>query len=549
MCGEMNKLDVRFCEHCGTRLLPPVTESSAMSGANRVVNALTCGHCGAIVLPGEAFCDNCGHAVVSATSQTSASMQVVDLPPEGFAETPQNMNDFHRSESTAVSGGVEYHIEDDQSTPAADVPPVVDVVVPPLGAYEQGDVVVPDAPVDAVEVPVVVMPEPANPVMAGEVPPVELPPVVEAEAPVEAEALVDATTAVEAEIEPDVEPALEYELSEDEVPPPALSAVDIQVLKSKRQELEAEVKRQKDIMQQLDQMRRAFREVTPQAVLMGLSEAEEKLRAAESELQSLPIPPEIDPAVIERLQKDLARQIEIIEQFEQLQKTFGSATPRAVLQGITDARETESAIRAELKALGVDMLPPKALHADEVILPPVVAPPPAGEAVAKPAEVFANIPPAPVKEPLAPRPADVPAPVVMPPPQANALVPADPSTAVERPVNPVVNPVIPAARLQLESGTVLPLPVGRREIIIGRDDPISGVHPEIDLTPYGAESGGVSRRHVRLTVIDGQWMITDLQSTNHTRVNGVRIDPGVPTQLPDGAQVVLGRIGFIFRCV
>jgi pSer/pThr/pTyr-binding forkhead associated (FHA) protein len=114
-------------------------------------------------------------------------------------------------------------------------------------------------------------------------------------------------------------------------------------------------------------------------------------------------------------------------------------------------------------------------------------------------------------------------------------------------VNPVVNPVAPAARLQLESGTIVPLPTGRREIIIGRDDPISGVHPEIDLTPYGAESGGVSRRHVRLTVVDGQWMITDLQSTNHTRVNGVRIDPGVPTLLPDSAQVVLGRIGFIFR--
>jgi pSer/pThr/pTyr-binding forkhead associated (FHA) protein len=139
--------------------------------------------------------------------------------------------------------------------------------------------------------------------------------------------------------------------------------------------------------------------------------------------------------------------------------------------------------------------------------------------------------------------------VVMPAPEVEALqvVAADPSTAIEKPVSPVANPVMPIARLQLESGTVLPLPTGRREIIIGRDDPISGVHPEIDLTPYGAESGGVSRRHVRLTVIDGQWMITDLQSTNHTRVNGVRIDPGVPTQLPDGAQVVLGRIGFVFR--
>jgi pSer/pThr/pTyr-binding forkhead associated (FHA) protein len=128
----------------------------------------------------------------------------------------------------------------------------------------------------------------------------------------------------------------------------------------------------------------------------------------------------------------------------------------------------------------------------------------------------------------------------------NTMIPA-PANQLEPVVNPVINPVAPAARLQLESGTIVPLPTGRREIIIGRDDPISGVHPEIDMTPYGAESGGISRRHVRLTIIDGQWMITDLQSTNHTRVNGVRIDPGVPTPLPDSAQVVLGRIGFIFR--
>jgi hypothetical protein len=156
--------------------------------------------------------------------------------------------------------------------------------------------------------------------------------------------------------------------------------------------------------------------------------------------------------------------------------------------------------------------------------------------------------------PIAPEPAPIAAPAasdilgaaVVPvashPSQPEAL------TMAERPVGQVHNPVAPTARLQLESGTVLTLPTGRREIIIGRDDPISGVHPEVDMTPYGAESGGVSRRHVRLTVLDGQWMITDLQSTNHTRVNGVRIDPGVPTQLPDGAQVVLGRIGFIFRC-
>jgi hypothetical protein len=326
----------------------------------------------------------------------------------------------------------------------------------------------------------------------------------------------------------DAEPITAAHASDDVVVPAVPAAVgDVQAIKKRRQELEDEIARQRNIIKQLDQMHRAFREVTPQAVLMGISEAEEKLQAAQHEIDNLPVLPEVDPAVIERLQKDLARQLEIIEQFEQLQRTFASATPRAVLQGIIDARQTEEQIRTELKSLGVDVMLPRSTNQAPVNVPPVVVPP-----VAPVAPPVANV------MPMAP---------VAPAPIAPVVEPTVPAVVREPVVNPVVNPVAPAARLQLESGTIVPLPTGRREIIIGRDDPISGVHPEIDLTPYGAESGGVSRRHVRLTVVDGQWMITDLQSTNHTRVNGVRIDPGVPTLLPDSAQVVLGRIGFIFR--
>jgi hypothetical protein len=272
------------------------------------------------------------------------------------------------------------------------------------------------------------------------------------------------------------------------------------------------------------------------------------------------MPPEIDPLLIERLTKDMARQVEIVEQFEQIQRTFGSATPRAVVQGITDARASVAQIHAELVAYGVDATPPRMYNPDFVPVPPVVAPAPVpARVVAMPADAIpsaplppAPVPSAPVVEPTpAYDPPAVPADILAMSVNSGPLAPltaTDVPTTTERPVGQVVNPVAPTARLQLESGTVLSLPSGRREIIIGRDDPISGVHPEVDMTPYGAESGGVSRRHVRLTVLEGQWMITDLQSTNHTRVNGVRIDPGVPTQLPDGAQVVLGRIGFIFRC-
>ncbi|MCE2852135.1 MAG: FHA domain-containing protein [Roseiflexaceae bacterium] len=471
MCGETNKLEVRFCEHCGARLDAPSTEATPVMPA--IVPALTCPQCGAVVLPGEATCESCGHTLPNNTAmsagmpiltQMSSELQVVDLPVEGFADTANDLNVLHQQTPTSVSGPIEYRIENTDDAPASDV---------------QDEVAVPAAP-EVVDAPVLIT---------------------------------------------DDEPITAAHVADTSVATPAAAPVgDVQAIKRRRQELDDEMTRQRNIIKQLDQMHRAFREVTPQAVLMGIAEAEEKLQAAQAELDNLPVLPEVDPAVIERLQKDLARQLEIIEQFEQLQHTFASATPRAVLQGIIDARQTEEQIRAELKTLGVDVMLPRA-NSQPVNVPPVVVPPSVPQMPVAP-----MVPPTPPPAVLAPV-NEVAAPIAMPEPV----------------VNPVVNPVAPAARLQLESGTIVPLPTGRREIIIGRDDPISGVHPEIDLTPYGAESGGVSRRHVRLTVVDGQWMITDLQSTNHTRVNGVRIDPGVPTLLPDSAQVVLGRIGFIFR--
>jgi pSer/pThr/pTyr-binding forkhead associated (FHA) protein len=96
-------------------------------------------------------------------------------------------------------------------------------------------------------------------------------------------------------------------------------------------------------------------------------------------------------------------------------------------------------------------------------------------------------------------------------------------------------------------GKELPLPTDKREIIIGREDPISGIFPEIDLTPYGGESGGVSRQHARLSREDGQWTITDLNSTNYTRVDGTRIDPSVPVPIKDGSRIQLGRVTLTFR--
>ncbi|HWQ15989.1 MAG TPA: FHA domain-containing protein, partial [Roseiflexaceae bacterium] len=138
-------------------------------------------------------------------------------------------------------------------------------------------------------------------------------------------------------------------------------------------------------------------------------------------------------------------------------------------------------------------------------------------------------------------------------PTAPAPLETSPSAqTVVAPPGPPVQPAPPAPsagpRLVFEdSGQEIKLPADKREIVIGREDPISGIHPEVDMTPHGGETGGVSRQHARITHSDGQWTITDLNSTNYTRVDGVKLDPNVPTPLRDGARVQLGRLTVLFR--
>ncbi|MBX5452299.1 MAG: zinc-ribbon domain-containing protein, partial [Thermogemmatispora sp.] len=57
---------------------------------------------------------------------------------------------------------------------------------------------------------------------------------------------------------------------------------------------------------------------------------------------------------------------------------------------------------------------------------------------------------------------------------------------------------------------------GKDNILIGREDAVSNIFPDIDLTPHGGEEGGVSRMHARIFIQNGQYMIEDENSTNYT---------------------------------
>jgi len=103
-----------------------------------------------------------------------------------------------------------------------------------------------------------------------------------------------------------------------------------------------------------------------------------------------------------------------------------------------------------------------------------------------------------------------------------------------------------ARLVMIATGAELPLP-DQEEIMVGREDPSSGIFPDIDLTPYGGEDGGVSRRHARLLHVGDDFFVEDLQSTNYTKLDGQRLPAHVRERLEDGARLDFGRVATIFR--
>jgi pSer/pThr/pTyr-binding forkhead associated (FHA) protein len=95
------------------------------------------------------------------------------------------------------------------------------------------------------------------------------------------------------------------------------------------------------------------------------------------------------------------------------------------------------------------------------------------------------------------------------------------------------------------SGAEIPLPA-KDEILIGREDPVSGIFPDVDLTPHGGDEGGVSRRHARIVVEGGVFYLVDLNSTNFTYLNKQRLAPDTRQPLKDGDEVRCGRVTLLF---
>ncbi|HEV2656042.1 MAG TPA: FHA domain-containing protein [Ktedonobacteraceae bacterium] len=144
---------------------------------------------------------------------------------------------------------------------------------------------------------------------------------------------------------------------------------------------------------------------------------------------------------------------------------------------------------------------------------------------------------------------------------APAQAPAAPDPVAAPPIAAVNEPVVVAApapsampdatalqaRLIVEADNQEFDLAGKDNITLGREDAVSNIFPDVDLTPHGGEEGGVSRLHARIFVENGQYMLEDENSTNFTFLNRQRLAAKTPTPLHDGDEVKLGRVLLRFK--
>jgi hypothetical protein len=71
--------------------------------------------------------------------------------------------------------------------------------------------------------------------------------------------------------------------------------------------------------------------------------------------------------------------------------------------------------------------------------------------------------------------------------------------------------------------------------------------PDLDLSTYGADDKGVSRRHAVLRPTKSSLYLIDLKSTNGTSVNGVTAGNGVAIELQNRDGVSLGALTFMIK--
>jgi pSer/pThr/pTyr-binding forkhead associated (FHA) protein len=106
--------------------------------------------------------------------------------------------------------------------------------------------------------------------------------------------------------------------------------------------------------------------------------------------------------------------------------------------------------------------------------------------------------------------------------------------------SPAAAPEIVVSLHMVDNGQIYNLS-DQTEFTIGRTAEGQPILPDVDLSAFEAYAQGVSRLHAALKIHNQRVVITDLGSSNGTRVNGQKIVPHVDYPLNHGDMIALGK--------
>lgn len=133
-------------------------------------------------------------------------------------------------------------------------------------------------------------------------------------------------------------------------------------------------------------------------------------------------------------------------------------------------------------------------------------------------------------------------------PRRKVTITADVTSSPKKPSRKVAVPATPPTLVQVAvespptpSTAVLAISDGR-EVVLGESPVVIGRLSECDIA---IEDPNISRRHATVTALDGSFRITDLGSTNGTKVNGARISSQF--ELSHGDEITVGLFSIRFE--
>jgi pSer/pThr/pTyr-binding forkhead associated (FHA) protein len=85
------------------------------------------------------------------------------------------------------------------------------------------------------------------------------------------------------------------------------------------------------------------------------------------------------------------------------------------------------------------------------------------------------------------------------------------------------------------------------ETTMGRKDPVTGIYPDIDVTPVDSQRS-ISRRHAKIYRRGDKFFLAEeIGTMNGTYASGQRLETGVPAEIQSGDEVRLGMVVMVFQ--